>query len=74
MTQVLEIGVMLGFLLGSYYMAKNSPNGWLFCMLMNLSMASLMFVQEKSILMAQQLLSLCFVLYGFKKGRTSVKI
>ncbi|MGH1441453.1 MAG: nicotinamide mononucleotide transporter [Cellvibrionaceae bacterium] len=70
-TQVLEIGVMLGFLLGSYYMAKNSSNGWLFFMLMNLSMASLMFLQEKPILMTQQLLSFCFVLYGFNNSRIS---
>ncbi|WP_040726700.1 hypothetical protein [Thiomicrorhabdus sp. Kp2] len=68
-SQVLEIGVMLGFLLGSYYLAKNNPNGWLFFMLMNLSMASLMFLQDKPILMAQQLLSFCFVLYGFNTTR-----
>ena len=58
---------MLGFLLGSYYLAKNRANGWLFFMLMNLSMASLMFMQEKPILMAQQILSFCFVLYEFNK-------
>jgi hypothetical protein len=70
-SQILEIGVMLGFLLGSFYMAKNSPNGWLFFMLMNISMASLMYLQEKPILMAQQLLSLCFVVYGFKQSKKS---
>ncbi|MGJ8677328.1 MAG: nicotinamide mononucleotide transporter [Akkermansiaceae bacterium] len=69
--QVLEVGVMLGFLLGSYYMAKNSLQGWLFFMLMNLSMASLMFTQDKPILMAQQLISLCFVVYGFLAQRKS---
>lgn len=69
LSQVLELGVMLGFLLGSYYMAKNNPLGWLFFMLMNLSMASLMFLQEKPILMAQQLLSLCFVVYGLIQSR-----
>lgn len=67
-TQFLEIGVMLGFLLGSYYMAKNSASGWLFFMLMNLSMASLMLLQDKPILMAQQLLSFSFVLYGYIKA------
>jgi hypothetical protein len=70
-SQILEVGVMLGFLMGSYFMAKNNPNGWLFFMLMNLSMASLMFLQEKPILMVQQLLSLCFVIYGFNKTRKS---
>lgn len=64
-TQLLEIGVMIGFLLGSYLLAKNLPVGWLFFMLMNGSMAVLMLIQEKPILSAQQLLSLCFVVYGF---------
>ncbi len=69
LSQVLEVGVMLGFLLGSYYMAKSNRLGWLFFMLMNLNMAILMFLQEKPILMAQQLMSLCFVIYGFNKSR-----
>ena len=67
-TQVLEMGVMLGFLFGSYLMAKGNPKGWLFFMLMNLSMAALMLMQDKAILMLQQLLSLCFVIYGFKQS------
>ena len=69
LTQILEVGVMLGFLFGSYLLAKGNSNGWLFFMLMNISMASLMLIQEKPILMAQQLLSLCFVLYGYTKAR-----
>lgn len=69
-TQILEIGVMLGFLLGSYTIAKNNPAGWFFFMLMNLSMATLMFMQDKPILMAQQLVSLLFVIYGFSKQRS----
>ncbi|NHO67929.1 hypothetical protein G8770_20470 [Aestuariicella hydrocarbonica] len=68
-SQLLEIGVMLGFLLGSFYMAKNHRSGWVFFMLMNLSMATLMLLQDKPILMAQQLLSLCFVVYGFKQSQ-----
>ena len=65
LSQVLEIGVMLGFLLGSYYMAKNDNKGWLFFMLMNISMATLMLIQDKYVLAGQQLLSLAFVVYGF---------
>lgn len=68
-SQVLEIGVMMGFLLGSYSMAKNDSVGWLYFMLMNLSMAGLMLLQDKEILMVQQLFSLCFVVYGLKKSR-----
>jgi len=64
-TQLLEIGVMIGFLLGSYFLAKNRSFGWLFFILMNGSMALLMFIQNKPILSIQQLFSLCFVVYGY---------
>jgi nicotinamide riboside transporter PnuC len=64
-SQVLEIGVMIGFLLGSYLLAKKNSYGWIFFMLMNVSMASLMLVQNKPLLSVQQLVSLCFVIYGF---------
>jgi hypothetical protein len=64
-SQLLEIGVMIGFLIGSYLLAKNNSYGWLFFMLMNSSMASLMLIQNKPFLSVQQLVSLCFVIYGF---------
>lgn len=64
-SQLLEIGVMIGFLVGSYLLAKKNYYGWLFFMLMNGSMASLMFHQHKPLLAVQQLASLCFVIYGF---------
>ncbi len=65
-SQILEIGVMIGFLLGSYLLAKNNRKGWLFFMIMNGSMASLMLIQEKQLLALQQLVSLSFVIYGFR--------
>ncbi len=64
-SQILEIGVMIGFLVGSYLLAKKVIYGWLFFMLMNCSMASLMLLQHKPLLTVQQLVSLCFVIYGF---------
>ncbi len=76
-SQLLEIGVMVGFLSGSYLLAKNNSYGWLFFVLMNASMGSLMALQRKPILAAQQLVSLYFVLYGFtvasKTNRKSKK-
>ena len=50
---------------GFYLLAKHNRNGWLLFMLMNGSMAVLMFIQHKPILTAQQLVSLCFVAYGY---------
>lgn len=67
-SQLLEMGVTLGFLLGSYLMAKNN-SGWLYFMLMNGSMATLMHLQNKPLLAGQQLLSLCFVVYGYIMSR-----
>ena len=69
LSQVLEMGVMLGFLLGSYLLAKNNRTGWLFFMLMNGSMAALMLIQHKPLLTAQQIVSLSFVIYGFWASR-----
>jgi len=65
LSQVLEIGVMIGFLLGSYLLAKSNATGWLLFMLMNGSMGFLMLIQQKPLLSVQQLISLCFVVYGF---------
>jgi len=64
-SQLLEMNVMIGFLVGSYLLAKKNRYGWLFFMLMNASMASLMLIQHKPILSIQQMVSLCFVIYGF---------
>ena len=68
-SQLLEIGVMIGFLLGSYLLAKNKRSGWLFFMLMNGSMATLMIIQQKPLLAIQQVISLSFVIYGYFASR-----
>ncbi len=68
LSQFLEIGVMFGFLLSGYYIAKENSAGWLYFMLGNISMAALMYIEDAPILMAQQLISLVFVVYGYKKA------
>ena len=68
-SQILEIGVMFGFLLGSYLLAQNNRIGWLYFMLMNGSMATLMLLQQKPLLAIQQIVSLSFVIYGFIASR-----
>jgi len=69
-SQYLEIGTMIGFLMGSYLLAKNRIAGWPFFMLMNASMGTLMLIQAKPILAVQQGISLCFVVYGFISAKT----
>ncbi len=71
-SQILEMSVMIGFLLGSYYMAKHSLKGWLFFMLMNISMAILMIIQEKPVLFIQQFISFSIVAYGYYQARKSL--
>lgn len=73
LSQFFEIGVVAGFLIGSYLMAKNSINGWLFFMLMNASAASLMLLHGTWLLMVQQLVSLGFVIYGFWQAKKHIQ-
>ncbi len=63
--QLLEVFVTIGFLMGSLLMAAQKKSGWLFFLIMNISMGILMLQQGKPFLAVQQLISLGFVLYGF---------
>jgi len=65
-TQLLEIGVTIGFLFGTYQLAKQNPTGYLWFLLMNSSNAILMLVQNYPWLFVQQLISLGFVLDAFR--------
>ncbi len=73
-SQVLEMGVMTGFLGGTYLLAKKIHSGWLLFVLMNTNMGLLMLIQNKPILAVQQLISLCFVLNGFYRSFKNKKI
>jgi len=68
LSQVLEIGVMFGFLGGTYLLAKSNRSGWLLFMLMNVSMGLLMFTQSSYILAVQQFVSLAFVVNGYMRS------
>jgi len=67
--QILEIGIMAGFLIGTYLLAKNNSFGWLWFILMNLCMGTLMAIQNNLILTMLQIISLYFVISGFLKSR-----
>ena len=68
LSQCLEIGVTIGFLLGSYLLAKKNPFGWLLFAEMLIAMGLLMFIHEKWVLVFQQGISLVFVIIGFIRG------
>ena len=65
LNQLLELGIAAGFLMGTYMMAKNKTQGYLWLMLGNVSCASLMGIEGYRVLMAQQLVSLVFVTDAF---------
>lgn len=59
--QLLELGIAAGFLMGTYLMAKDNVQGYLWLMSGNVSCATLMGIEGFYILMTQQLISLGFV-------------
>ena len=69
LSQLLEIGVMAGFLIGTWLLATKNASGWLWFMLMNTSMGLLMWTQHKPVLAVQQLVSLCFVIHGYCRSK-----
>jgi hypothetical protein len=68
-SQILELGVTVGFLMGTYLLAKKERTGWLYFLLMNTSMGLLMAIQGKWIFAILQVVSIFFVIYGFTKSR-----
>jgi hypothetical protein len=68
-SQVLEIGVTFGFLLGSYLLAKKKSVGWLLFAEMLVCMCVIMMIQGKWILVFQQAVSLVFAIIGFVRSR-----
>ena len=65
LNQVLEIGIIIGFLMGTYLLAKQKANGYIWFMFMNISCAALMAVEHYPFLVLQQIISLGFVIDAF---------
>jgi hypothetical protein len=64
-SQILEILITFGFLSGSYLLAKKNPVGWILFALMCTCMGILMFIQDKTLLVFQQGISLVVVIAGY---------
>ena len=67
--QLFELGVAAGFLVGTYMLAKEKSQGYVWLMVGNISAASLMGVQGYYLLMAQQLVSLVLVIDAYRIRR-----
>jgi len=68
-SQVLEILVIIGFLGGSYLLAKNNLNGWLLFSLMCICVVILMLMQDRILLAILQAVSLITTLIGYMRGK-----
>jgi hypothetical protein len=73
-SQILEILVTFSFLLGSYLLAKNNSAGWLLFALMCICMGILMLLQDKTLLVFQQGISLIVVIVGYIKAIQKSKV
>lgn len=65
LNQILELGIAAGFLVGTYLMARQKPQGYFWLIVGNISAASLMMRQGYYVLMTQQLLSMIFVVDAY---------
>lgn len=76
-TQVMEIGISVGFLIGTYQLAQRNPNGYLWCALMSGSALPLLYLQidptreyvPEPYLIAMQVLSVIFVMDAYRCNR-----
>jgi len=66
LTQWAELGVVVGFLVGTYRLAKDRLDGYLWFLLMNASAGILVYMQGYYWLALQQALSLGFVLDAYR--------
>ncbi len=71
--QVLELGMVTGFLVGTYALAKERPVGYLWFVLMNVSNAILMGIEGYPFLALQQVVSLGFVSDAYLMHRRQAK-
>ena len=67
--QWLEIGLVLGFLVGTYLLAMERAAGYLWYVLMHVSCGWLMWIQGYPWLVLQQVFSLLFILYAYRLTR-----
>ncbi|MAF81114.1 hypothetical protein CL628_03835 [bacterium] len=70
LNQWLETGIVVGFLVGTYLLAKEIPSGYLWFMFMNVLTATLMFREQYYWLAGQQIVSLGFVIDAYRIQRS----
>lgn len=69
LNQLLEVGLVIGFLLGTYQLAKQQRSGYLWFVVMHISCAWLMLIQDSPWLYRHQIISLVFILDAYLMSR-----
>lgn len=70
LNQYLEMGLVMGFLVGTYLLAKKKTSGYLWFILMHISAGWLMWIQDSPWLFLQQVISLFFIVYAYSLSRS----
>ncbi|MEK7164438.1 MAG: hypothetical protein AAB779_00665, partial [Patescibacteria group bacterium] len=70
LNQWLEIGLVAGFLVGTYLLAKERASGYLWYVLMHISCGWLMWIQDYPWLFIQQAASLVFIADAYRATRS----
>lgn len=65
LNQILELGIAIGFLIGTYQLANKNPDGYIWFVLEKISCAILMGYENCFILTIQQVMSLLFILDAY---------
>jgi len=68
-SQILEIGVTIGYLRGINLLAEKDSRGWYYFLIMNGSMALLTFIQERYFMMFFQMASMFFAVRGLRRSK-----
>ncbi|MCG8684628.1 MAG: hypothetical protein MI892_07120 [Desulfobacterales bacterium] len=66
LNQLMELGIAVGFLMGTYFLAKEKAQGYFWLMVGNLSAALLMMRQGYYLLMVQQFFSFSVVIDAYR--------
>ena len=74
LSQFLELMLVTGYFIGTYLLANNKAQGYLWLVLMNIACALLMYVQDFYWLFAQQLVSLAFVVDAYRVQKKSARV
>ena len=73
LTQLLEVAGSAGFLIGTYFLAKDREVGYYWFMLMNLTTGTLLYIQDYYLFVPQQILSVFLIVDAHRIRRKTAR-